>query len=259
MSTGPDPGGLSHRFFCPDVARAWIAGGGQAGPAPVVELPGGEAHHAAHVLRLSHGQVVELFDGQGLQAAGRIVSVRKGHVAVSVERVIGPAARTAPLVHLAFAVPKGSRLDWLLEKATELGAASLRPTVFERSVAGGELTAGKRDRWLGHCVAAAKQCGLNWLPELCPAAALAEVLGERPGALRLAGDVGGASRPIGQAMLGRAGREVVVLVGPEGGFTPQERDAIAGAGFVPVRLGRTTLRVETAAVALLAAVIASCE
>ena len=112
---------------------------------PAVELPAAEAHHALNVLRLRAGMEVEVFDGQGAHAVGRISHARHGQVTVTVLRVDPPTCRPEPVVHLAFAVPKGKRLDWLLEKATELGAASLQPVVFQRSVAGGEeLSEGKR-------------------------------------------------------------------------------------------------------------------
>jgi 16S rRNA (uracil1498-N3)-methyltransferase len=109
-------------------------------------------------------------------------------------------------------------------------------------------------------VAAAKQCGLNFLPEIHSPAALPDVLAAAGGALRIVGDPADASRTVAAALADRrGGQEIALLVGPEGGFTEQEHGLVAGAGFIPVRLGRTTLRVETAAVALLAAVIAACD
>jgi 16S rRNA (uracil1498-N3)-methyltransferase len=255
------------RFFAPDLRPGTI------------RLPAAEAHHAVNVLRLKPGAAAELFDGRGRTAVGTIAQSRRGEAAVTVERVEGPADRPEPVVHLAFAVPKGKRLDWLLEKATELGAASLHPVVFERSVAGGkELSAGKRDRWLGHCIAAAKQCGLNFLPEIrdpvgC-AALFAAHQTRRDGtpprpcqssgvqqtamhALRLVGDLGADAAPVAEALAKRqAGQEVLILIGPEGGLTQEERVVVLRAGFIPVRLGGTTLRIETAAIALLAATVA---
>jgi 16S rRNA (uracil1498-N3)-methyltransferase len=211
-----------------------------------------ESHHALHVLRLRTGDAVELFDGHGGSADGEILRAAHGEVDVAIKDRRPSEARTGPVVHLAFAVPKGKRLDWLLEKATELSAASLRAVVFERSVAGGdELTDAKRDRWLGHCIAAAKQSGLNFLPELRPTQTLAEYLAGEDAPLRLLGDAGADAQGI-REILSEATGELAVLVGPEGGLTAAERSAAVAAGFVPARLGRTTLRVETAAVAMLA-------
>jgi 16S rRNA (uracil1498-N3)-methyltransferase len=241
------------RFYCPNLTE------------PTVQLSPDEAHHAAAVLRLRAGAAVELFDGQGRSATGKIAQVRRGDVTVAVEQVLPAEPRRGPTVHLAMAVPKGKRLDWLLEKATELGAASLRPVVFQRSVAGGEdLGPGKRPRWLGHCIAAAKQCGLNYLPRILDPLALTAYLAHASGVgragvptLRILGDIGpDAVGLVDVVAKGPSGAEINVLVGPEGGLTGEERTAVVEAGFVPVRLGWTTLRIETAAIALLAAITA---
>jgi len=240
-----------HRFFVESLDGGRVA------------LSAGEAHHAAHVLRLRAGAAVELFDGRGGRAHGRIADCRRGSVVVVVRRREAPAARPAPQIHLAFAAPKGKRLDWLLEKATELGAASLRPTIFERSIPAAEsFSQARRDRWLGHCIAAAKQSGLDFLPELHPPGALEGLLPDAAGMFGLLGDVTDAARPLRNALSGadtsRRG-PILILVGPEGGLTDGERALAVAGGFRPVRLGGTTLRTETAAVALLAAVTALCE
>jgi 16S rRNA (uracil1498-N3)-methyltransferase len=242
---------------------------------PQVPLTDDEAHHATHVLRLGAGAEVELFDGSGRTARGRIIQAGRSKALVQIEHVNPAAARPQPIIHLAFAVPKGKRLDWLLEKATELAAASLQPVRFQRSVAGGGLDGAGRRRWLAHCIAAAKQSGLNFLPEVRQPAGLNEFLAEKPAkesSILLLGDVGEDAMPILWALRGAeksairnpclppAGRqaksEIVVLVGPEGGLTDSERRDALAAGFMPVRIGTTTLRTETAAVSLLAATAA---
>ena len=226
-----------------------------------VELAAAEAHHAASVLRLKVGASIDLFDGQGAVATGRIERVGRGKVRVLVEGMQQLGARPRPVVHVAFAIPKGKRLDWLLEKATELAAASLRPVVFERSVAGGQAGqfVSKRERWLAHCIAAAKQCGLNWLPELHAPGSLGEFLSGAPGDVRAVGSCGESVPPLRSVLVDRACEEVCLLVGPEGGMTDDELALARETGFQPVRLGRSTLRIETAAVALLAAAGAICE
>ena len=240
------------RFFVPDLAAE----------APArAELPPAEAHHALHVLRLRAGAAVELFDGRGLQAEGHIADVSRRKVTVQIERTWTEPQPSGLRVHLAFAVPKGSRADWLIEKATELGVASLRPTIFERSVAGKEpLSAAKRERWMNHCAAAAKQAQVNRLPAIEDVASLGEVLARAAGALVLAGDPAPEAVPILEALARRrADQDVLIVVGPEGGLADAERALLRAAGAVAVRLGRSVLRVETAAVALAAAVIASAE
>ncbi len=244
--------GRSGRFFAEDLAPE------------VVRLSADEAHHALNVLRLPSGAEVELFDGRGGLAMGRIVEARRGGVAVRVDAREDLGPRPGPTVHLAFAVPKGKRLDWLLEKATELAAASLQPVAFQRSVgpaAAGRLAPAKRRRWLTHCIAAAKQSGLNWLPAIRDGLPLADFLTDAltdpAGYVGLVGVVDGGSRPIPE-ILARApgGREICLLIGPEGGLTRAELADVVEAGFTPARLGRTILRVETAAIALLAAAVA---
>lgn len=233
-------------------------GGPAFAPGRRLVLPPAEAHHAAHVLRLRPGDAIELFDGAGGTAAARLVEIRHGAVTALVEEVRAPLARPAPILHLAFAVPKGSRLDWLLEKATELGAASLVPVRFERSVAGGDaLSATQRRRWTGCCIAAAKQAGLDFLPAIGrPMTLEAYAAAPRTG-LGLFGDLSDDARPLWAAVTGQASGPPIynVAVGPEGGLAPAEGQVLRRAGFRPVRLGHTVLRVETAAVALLSGIL----
>jgi 16S rRNA (uracil1498-N3)-methyltransferase len=230
------------RFYVPALSAGQVA------------VTDGEAHHGLHVLRLAAGAAVELFDGQGHAARATVVETTRHELRCQADPPTSSPPPTPP-VTLAFAVPKAKRLDWLLEKATELGVRTLQPVIFERSVAGGEkLSASKRERWIGHCISAAKQCGLNHLPTLAEHCSLEALLAAPPEGLKLLGD-GEAETPSlgsqGEAI--RAALRVTVLVGPEGGLSGQERSLAVEGGFQPVRLGETTLRVETAAVALLAA------
>ena len=223
-----------------------------------LELPADEAHHARDVLRVHVGRHVEVFDGRGSVASGRIIEVDRRCVAVEIDSV-ERAHPAGPAVHLAFAAPKAKRLHRLLEQATELGVRSLQAVVFERSVAGGEtLSDAVRQRWRARCISAAKQCGLNLLPEILPHATLAAYLDDIKGHAALLGDIGAEARPAGAVLAELPGGwdEIRILVGPEGGLTASERAAAFAAGLRPVRIGWTTLRIETAAVALLAAVTA---
>jgi 16S rRNA (uracil1498-N3)-methyltransferase len=238
----------AHRFFVENLDGDQIA------------VTGVEAHHAAGVLRLKAGEIVDLFDGQGGIVNGAIVSISNKQMVVRcVQR--RTEARPQPIIHLGFAVPKGKRLDWLLEKVTELGAASIQPLIFERSVAGGnELSEGAKRRWMAHLIAAAKQSELNFLPQLWPPLPLERFLAGCSNFLCIAGDAGPGAISMAEAIRRRAaGQKVVLLVGPEGGFTDSERNAILSAGFLHVRIGSTVLRIETAAIALLVATVAMCQ
>jgi len=225
----------------------------------VVELSAAEAHHGVDVLRLRAGEVVEVFDGAGAVATGTFQLTGRKAAGVRITQRGPLRQRPRPLVELAFAVPKGKRLDWLLEKATELGAAALAPVAFQRSVVRPVFTPHARDRWRGICIAAAKQCGADFLPEIIPPRPLAEHLAGASQDVRIFGEIH-SNRPL-RVVLDRTEREdrIGVLVGPEGGLTDAEREAAEGAGFCAVRLGAYPLRVETAAVAFLAAIRACCE
>jgi len=247
-----DPDRTLPRFFVDPLPAT-----GTGRPA-LARLPAAEAHHALHVLRLGAGAAVALFDGRGGTAVGRIAKTGRGEVRIAVESSLPPAPRTGPRIHLGFAVPKGDRLNWLLEKATDLGAASLTPVLFARSVAGAErLSPAKRERWRARTISAAKQCGLDYLPEIADPLALEAFLARGPDCLRLLGDPSDDAVPLARGLAKRApDQELVLLVGPEGGLTAGEGAAARLGGFIPVRLGATALRIETAAVALLAAAAA---
>jgi 16S rRNA (uracil1498-N3)-methyltransferase len=230
------------RFYVPHLGQGDIS------------LSHGESHHALHVLRLRVGDAVELFDGRGGLAEARVASVGRRELIVSASAA-ARQHRLGPDIHICCAVPKGARLDWLLEKATELGAASIRPVLWRRSVAGGEeLSQAKRARWLGHCIAAAKQCGLNWLPELCEPLTVPSLAAAPGGEPAWFGDLSNDAAPLGTAPL--AAGPLWIAVGPEGGIADDERSTLLEAGWQPVRLGHTTLRIETAAISLLAAAVA---
>ena len=258
------------RFFVPtDTAGSAFSVGQE------LDLPPTEAHHAAHVLRLKTGAEIDLFDGRGGSASGRIVRAHHGEVTASIDEVRPAVERPLPRIHLAFAVPKGNRLDWLLEKASELGVAVLQPVRFDRSVAGGDdLSAAKRDRWLGHCIAAAKQACVDFLPEIEPPLPLDAYAATLRSVIAIYGDLTPDTRPLAnvvRSLSSKTGRSleaeggqtlsqtIHIIVGPEGGLPDAERRTLAAAGALPVRLGPTTLRIETAAVALVAAVVAVAE
>jgi len=207
-------------------------------PGPVA-IDGEEARHALLSLRLRAGDEVVVFDGRGGRGVGRVAETGRRSVRVLVERVERREA-PHPRVTLATAIPKGKRWPFLVEKAVELGAARIVPVHFARGVAKGE---GDPERWRRWAIEAAKQCGRDWLPEIDPPSALADILSRAEGVKWLA-DPGGDGavdvRPIA---------DVTVLVGPEGGVTEDERGMCRAAGFAGLCLSRNILRVETAALA----------
>ena len=218
-----------------------------------VVLPEEAAHHAVHVLRLRAGEEVTLFDGRGGEYAGRIAAIER--LRVSVEVLAHRALeRESPLaVTLVQGVSAGEKMDFTVQKATELGVAALQPLVCERSTGriAGERAAQKRAHWQRVAIAACEQCGRNRVPEILAPLALEQYCRDAaPGNGLLLSPEAHVSLREAAAQLGKA---VTLAAGPESGFTGRERALIAQSGFVPVRLGPRVLRTETAALAALAA------
>jgi len=215
-------------------------------------LPPGPARHA-QVRRVQPGDALVLFDGRGGEWPARVLAMGRTEVRVQVG---APRAvdRELPLaVTLALGMPANDRMDDLIEKATELGAARLQPLVCERSVLrlAGERAEKKRAHWQAVAVAACEQCGRTRLPEVAPVRALADWLAALPApaadSQRLL-----LSLTDAQPWPAPAGPELTLLSGPEGGLAPAEEAAARAAGFVPVSLGPRVLRADTAPLAALA-------
>jgi 16S rRNA (uracil1498-N3)-methyltransferase len=216
-------------------------------------LPAGAARHV-QVLRLQPGAELTLFNGEGGQWRATVERMGRNDVQVRVGDFEDAGAEPAVAVHVAIGMPANERMDWFVEKATELGAASIQPLVTARAIVrlAGERAARKREHWQAIVAAACEQCGRNRVPPVHEPAALGEWLeavrprDARKLVLSLADDA-----PRLQPGAG-AGSEWVVLSGPEGGLEPREEQAAREAGFAPASLGRRVLRAETAPLAVLA-------
>jgi 16S rRNA (uracil1498-N3)-methyltransferase len=231
------------RLFCPQP----LASHG------LTELPPAAAHHAQRVLRLKAGDAVTLFNGEGgefagtLAECGRAVRVRLGEWR-NVER-------ESPLdLVLAQCLPAGDKMDWVVQKAVELGVTRIQPLEAARSVVRltGERAVRRGEHWRQVAVSACEQCGRNRLPDIAPLQDLRRWLAELPqneGGCRLVLSPGEGRRP--RDLAGE--RAFVLLVGPEGGLDEGEREAARMAGFLPLSLGPRILRTETAGPAALAA------
>lgn len=235
------------RFYCPELAENTRE----------LELPEAAAHHAARTLRLAVGDGVALFDGRGGEARGAITAITRRAVLVGNLAWRGRDGDPRLSIVLAQALCAQDKMDWIVQKAVELGVAAIQPLAAERSVArlSAERAHKRAQHWHGVAAAACEQCGRNRLPEIFPPQPLA-------GWLHALGDTGAGSArlaflPHAQAPLTQLptpGARLTLLVGPEGGFTAGELGDAARAGFTPVRLGPRVLRTETAAIAALAAV-----
>ncbi|MGH7055585.1 MAG: 16S rRNA (uracil(1498)-N(3))-methyltransferase [Stellaceae bacterium] len=212
-------------------------------------LAAGAAHHLATVLRLRPGDRVAAFNAREGEFLCRITDIVRGRIDLVVERRLR-APEPEPDLWLLFAPVKRARLDWLIEKGTELGVAAFVPVWTGRT----EPQRVNRDRLTIHAIGAAEQCGRLSIPELRAPAPLAALIAAWPHERALAlCDETGAGRPIAEAAAGWVGRPAAVLVGPEGGFAERELDALAKLSFVSrVGLGPRVLRAETAALAAVA-------
>ena len=216
-------------------------------------LPEAEARHASQVLRMASGDAAVVFDGTGRAAGVELTEVAKKRVAFRRLRE-WREVRPRPEIHLIVALIRNERFDWLVQKATELGAASIRPVAAVRSVVkiAGADAIKRRDKWRQGTVEAAKQCGHLVLPEILAVSGADEAFRAAPAGLKgiPAVQVGGVG--LGDFLAGEADA-VTFAIGPEGDWTEAERRAAEACGFVPIDLGKHVLRSETAALYVLSA------
>jgi 16S rRNA (uracil1498-N3)-methyltransferase len=194
-------------------------------PGSVVELPPETASHVAKVLRGRAGDELIVFNGDGREFFGSIESVRGTRVTASVGGATTVDRESALSITLVQCVPRGDRMDFIIQKATELGVTRIVPVLSQRSVVrlDSAQAAAKAVHWRAVAINACEQCGRNRLPLVEPE-----------------------SRPADLPHLTSAAE---IAIGPEGGFTPEELDALHIANFVKIRLGPRILRTETAAIA----------
>lgn len=216
-----------------------------------VALPGDQAHHARDVLRLDVGDAVELFTAAGRTAAGVIVEATAAAVIVEVRDLRDAAAGLA--LTIASAVPKGARGDWMIEKLSELGVARFVPLITARSVVHPEGRS-KIERWQRLAAESAKQSHRTGVMQIEPLTALKEVLEHRSATTGFLSTAAGAL-PL-SSILHPPTPPLALLVGPEGGWSPEEIARFAERHLTPITLGGTILRVETAAIAAAAVVAA---
>jgi 16S rRNA (uracil1498-N3)-methyltransferase len=212
-----------------------------------VELEPTHANYLGNVLRLGPGSELLVFDGSSGEWLARVMEAGKKRMTLGVERRTRPLEQV-PDLSLAFAPVKRAQVDWLVEKATELGVRRLQPVITARTV----VERVKLERLESIAIEAAEQCGRTLLPEIAEPVALTAFLQETTGTLYFADEAGGAPAA-GAFQPGPA----TILTGPEGGFTPDERTAVRALLTArPISLGPRILRAETAALAAVSAYMA---
>ncbi len=223
-------------------------------PGLEIELPVQAGEHIARVLRMERGHPLRLFNGDGDEYTGELASLAKRSVTARVLEATPSADIESPLrITLGQGIARGEKMDWILQKATELGVARIVPLVTDRTEV--KLDAERAERRMAHWEAviasACEQCGRNRLPELAEPMKLADWaarLGDEAG-LRLALDPQGDVRARGLDV----GASATLVVGPEGGLSEHDLATLGQAGFRGLRLGPRILRTETAGLAALAA------
>jgi 16S rRNA (uracil1498-N3)-methyltransferase len=240
------------RIYCPQALHTGDS----------LSLPSGAARHV-QVLRMQPGQRLTLFNGDDTgrgEFDATITRMGRSDVDVMVGEFHPVQRETGLQIHLAVGMPANERMDWLVEKAAELGVTSIQPLMTERSVLrlGGERADKKQAHWQSVAIAACEQCGGNRVPVIHPVQTLAPWLAKAETAtpaprhvLSLA--TGTEPLQVRLQALATTGSGACFLIGPEGGLSPGEEAQALQAGFAPTGLGPRVLRTETAAIAVVAA------
>ena len=232
------------RFYCPQPLAAGA----------IVDLPETVAHHL-HVVRMQPGDALTLFDGRGGECRASLLDIGKKRASARVEEHAAREAELPYAITLAQGLPEGAKMDWIIEKAVELGVTAIQPLAAQRSVVrlSGERAEKRHLHWQGVIVAASEQCGRNRLAQLAPVMDARRWL-DQPGA----GPRILFSPRAGQSLAHWARmttpQAIAVLVGPEGGFSAEEEDYAIARGAVALSLGPRVVRTETAALAAVAAI-----
>lgn len=226
---------MKHRIFVGTIA-------------PSIDVTGDEFHHAARVVRVREGEAVEVFDGRGHAAEGKVAEIGRDALRVDIDRET--ESRESPLrLTLAPAIIQPDKFELVLQKATELGAASIVPLVTDRVEVRPERYRGKSERWRKIVLEAVKQSGRAAVPELAEPRPFDDLMKEEK--LKIVFD---ADQP--EDALPDRVENAILIVGPEGGWSDRELDEARKAGCVFRRLGRRRLRAETAALVALVTVAA---
>ncbi|MDX6765516.1 MAG: 16S rRNA (uracil(1498)-N(3))-methyltransferase [Candidatus Methylacidiphilales bacterium] len=229
-----------HRFFAPNLDLGILSRE--------------ESHHALSVLRLKEGDALAVFDGKGREARATVASADKDGLRFRVQS-IHQAPAPAFQLRLGQAVPKNKAMDFIIQKGTELGLPTLYPILSDRSVVQleGERAESKAGKWSQTALEACKQCGQNWLPDIHPPLSVSAFIDSQKawGGLKMIASLQPGARPLhlvlAEARQTPQWNNLTFLIGPEGDFTPAETGAFLSAGYLPVSLGPTVLRTETAA------------
>ena len=234
------------RFYCPTPLAAGLS----------IDLPDAVAHHL-HVLRLQPGAELRLFNGDGAEYVAQLASVEKRRASATIRAQVARDIELPYEITLAQALPEASKMDWIIEKAVELGVAAIQPLAAQRCVVRltGERAEKKAAHWQGVIVAASEQSGRNRLARLGAVDDFHHWIAQQGLHKRIL------LSPRGTQSLAAWARHqppqaISLMVGPEGGFTAQEEDNAIAQGALALSMGPRILRTETAGMAAVAALTA---
>ncbi|MGV8918562.1 MAG: 16S rRNA (uracil(1498)-N(3))-methyltransferase [Pseudomonas sp.] len=212
------------------------------------ELPEAQAHYIGRVLRMAEGDALQVFDGSGNEFRGTLLEVGKKRVRVQLNEQFAGQIESPLKIHLGQGLSRGERMDWAIQKATELGVSEITPIVSERcEVRLKDERAEKRQlHWQQIAISACEQCGRSVVPVIHPPLALSEWLKQTEAELKLV------LHPVAEPLTSHdKPTSLAFLIGPEGGLNDAEVEQAQGAGFHAARLGPRVLRTETAPVVAL--------
>lgn len=222
-------------------------------------IEGKEANHILAVMRLKEGDIVVVFDGTGEEYTGFIKTADKKHRSLTVEiiKTTKPATNKVPEIDVAQAIPKKDKMDYILEKATELGVSGIIPVITSRTIVrlDGPAALKKTIRWQKIAMAAAKQCGRVSAPLVKSIVSFKELLtGIDCYDLCLFATLQDPTVSIKSVLSGFRGRRILVLIGPEGGFTPEEIKQVDAINCRFISLGKNVLKSDTAGLFILSVI-----
>jgi 16S rRNA (uracil1498-N3)-methyltransferase len=231
------------RFYCPQPLAAGA----------IVDLPEAVAHHL-FVVRMQPGDALTLFDGRGAQYRASLLDSGKKRASARVEEHQAVDLELPYVLTLAQGLPEGSKMDWIIEKAVELGVAGIVPLAAQRSVVrlSAERAEKRHAHWQGVIVAASEQCGRNRLAQLAPLMDFERFIATQDAQPRILFSPR-ATQSLADWARAAGPQAATLMVGPEGGFSEQEEQTAIRAGALALSLGPRVLRTETAGLAAIAA------
>ena len=211
-----------------------------------------EVHHIRDVMRLKKGDIVDIFDGQGMEFSGSIEEVSRGAVIIEIKQRLESKSETSLNITLYQAIPKKAKMDFIVEKTVELGVTKLVPVITDRTIPEIKNFSKKIERWNRIAMASSKQCGRRVLPVIADVLDFnSALIAAKQKGLAIFASIDKESMPLKDILKGLTLKSIAVFVGPEGDFSPRETSLAKEIGLKICSLGNLILKSETAAIYIL--------